>query len=88
MDKLFPWLMLGGIVYLIWQRQNAPVEPIVPKVPVPPGAQVTGRIERTRTGGKPGDEVVGFAIRDWVEIKFPSGVTDWLEIDVKKAHLT
>lgn len=83
MGNLLKVFILIGAGYLICratqQKQTASKgADIKPVAPLPPNAVPTGRTERTYTGGKPGEEVVGFAIRDFIEVIFPNGVTDWI----------
>lgn len=84
--RLLPWVVLGLGSYLIWKASKAkPVATI--DVPIngeiPPGAQPTGRIQRTTNGNLPDDptERLGYAVREFVEIMLPNGQLDWLEIN-------
>lgn len=52
--------------------------------PLPPGATMTGRVERTNNTRAPGDspEVVGYAVKDWAEVVYPEGARGWVEVAV------
>lgn len=85
MGKLLLWAGIGYVAWLVLSKPKVAAMPVVipnvkPLQPIPDTAVITGRTERTFNGGKPGEEVVGFMVRDWAEIRYPNGVNDWISV--------
>lgn len=72
-------LLVGGTYLAIRVIAGRRPPAIRTKEPLPPGGVPTGKVESTSSGAPPGEEVLGFAPRDWAEILLPSGYTKWME---------
>jgi len=75
-------LLLGGgyLLFKYLQRRKEAMIPAQTVEPLPTGAVFTGNTQRTTNAGGPGEEVVGYGVRDWAEIKLPTGHTGWVEV--------
>ena len=84
MNRLWNLLILGAGAYLLWKayEKYQGEQPVVqPMEATPPGSMLTGRRMRTTNGGRPGEvEVIGYGIRDFLEINMPSGEKSWIEV--------
>lgn len=71
--------LLGWQVYKKLQAYQANQKPQTVE-PLKNGAKPTGRVQRTQ-GRKPnGEEMLGVGVRDWMEIVYPTGELDWVEL--------
>ena len=77
-NKLLTIAILGGAAYLYLNKDKLTQT----TTPVPPGGKLTGKVQATMQGGRPGEEVLGYGRRTWAEVILPSGQTDWLEVHV------
>lgn len=77
-------LLLLGVGLYVFSRVAGQVKqpPLKLKQPLPPGAQPTGNVQQTTSGGKPGEEVVGFVKRVYAEVMLPNGQRDWVEAQI------
>lgn len=84
MGRLFNVLVLGAGAYLLWKayQKYQGEQPLVqPMEATPQGSSITGRRLRTTNGGRPGEaEVIGYGIRDFIEVKMPNGNKTWIEV--------
>jgi len=81
MNKSLQLLLLLGGGFLLYKYLQGDFS-ATPVEPLPQGAQLTGETTRTTNAGAPGEEVVGYGIRDWAKVLFPTGHTDWVEVRV------
>lgn len=51
-------------------------------LPLPPGGQLTGRVQTTDNARPPNytEEVSGFGVGQWAEVRSPNGRLDWIPI--------
>jgi len=76
-------VVIGGAVGLIYYLTRKVAQPKMELAePIPEGGRLTGRMTETTSGGKPGEEVVGFSRNTYAEIALPSGQTDWVRVKI------
>lgn len=78
--KLLIGMGIGAYLYRLYAQRYG----VTPVKSLPAGAQTTGRVAKTTTGGRPGEETVGYKEREFAEIQLPNGIKDWVEIRVRK----
>lgn len=81
-NKFGAVIVIGGAGFLLWKLSQKN-QGITFAQPLPPGAKPTGKIQVTTHGGKPGEQVVGWAKQTWAQVMYPSGQQDWVEIKVQ-----
>jgi hypothetical protein len=76
-------ILAGGAGFLLWkwyQQRNPGASPFEFVGKPTADVKVTGRVEQTMHGGRPGEERIGFGRKLWAEVILPSGQSDWIEV--------
>lgn len=82
MKTLFKLALGAGLVWYLYQRYQNQFS-VVPDQAIPAGAKPTGRVSTTTGGGPPGEDVVGYSPKSFMEVLLPTGEKLWM--DVKQA---
>ena len=87
MNELGRFLLWGAAIWVGYRLVKAQQEgrvKVTLQQPLPPGAKPTGEIRETATGAPPGEEVVGYGIRQWAEILLPNGYKQWVPFEIEE----
>lgn len=82
MKTLLKFALGVGLVWYLYDRYQRQFS-VEPAKALPEGGKPTGRVASTTGGGRPGEDVVGFDPKSFMEVLLPTGEKMWVELKQK-----
>jgi hypothetical protein len=78
--SIFKGMIYTGAAVLVYKWYKGQNRVYITHEKLPDGTNLTGNYKTTRSGAAPGDEVVGYGVKDWAEVEDASGYKRWIEV--------